>query len=303
MHADGQVLRAAYIHNIIRFSDMDRLHENLGYDVVATLGEGARSTIYAVKDRRGQLYALKHVVKEKAKDQRFLDQAILEHKVASQLNHPSLRRCYKMIRQRQLLRVVEVFVLMEMVDGVTLEHQRPTDLIQMCQICGKIADGLESMHEGGYVHADIKPNNIIVTDDWSVKIIDFGQSCQIGTVKQRIQGTPDYIAPEQVRRKAITPRTDVFNLGATMYWLLTGSHITTMIPKGIGGGEQTEPEPTAPPIQVRPDVPAALSALVMQCIETTVNDRPDSMARVRDRLDLAIGQLVRRASPPPAEAV
>ena len=88
-----------------------------------------------------------------------------------------------------------------------------------------------------------------------------------------------------------------------MYWLLTGRHITTMIPKGIGGAEQSEPEPTSPPNQLRPDVPAALSALVMQCIETKPTDRPDSMARVRDRLDLAIGQLERRASPPPAEAV
>ena len=283
---------------------MDRLLENIGYEVVATLGEGARSTIFAVKDKRGQLYALKHVVKEKAKDQRFLEQAILEHKVASQLNHPCLRRCYKMIRQRQLLRVVEVFVLMEMVDGVTLERQRPGDLVQLCQICGKIADGLESMHQEGFVHADIKPSNVLVTDDWSVKIIDFGQSCQIGTVKQRIQGTPDFIAPEQVRRKAITPQTDVFNLGATMYWLLTSRHITTMIPKGGGGAEQSEsPESTEPPIKIKPDVPAALSALVMQCIESKANDRPESMARVRDRLDLAVRQLERRDSPPPAEAV
>jgi len=258
-----------------------------------------------VKDRRGQVYALKHVVKQDPKDQRFIDQAVLEHRVASQLNHPSIRRSFKLIRQRRMLRVSEVFVLLEMIDGVTLERWKPEGLIQLCQICGKVADGLESMHASGFVHADIKPNNVMVTADDQVKIIDFGQSCPAGTVKQRIQGTPDYIAPEQVRRKSITPRTDVFNLGATMYWLLTNRHIVTMIPKGISGGEKEENEPAATPSpeSLRPEIPAALSALVMQCIEKKPNQRPESMARVRDRIDLAVGQLQRNASGPTATAV
>ena len=78
------------------------------------------------------------------------------------------------------------------------------------------------MHQMGYVHCDIKPNNILRNDKGEVKVIDFGQSCKIGTVKERIQGTPDYIAPEQVARRPITVQTDVFNLGATLYWALTG---------------------------------------------------------------------------------
>ena len=65
------------------------------------------------------------------------------------------------------------------------------------------------------------------------KIIDLGQSCPIGTTKSRIQGTPDYIAPEQVKRRTLGPRTDVFNLGATMYWALTGKNVPTLIPKKI----------------------------------------------------------------------
>src|SRR5690606_35077399 len=109
-------------------------------------------------------------------------------------------------------------VLMEMVDGLTLEHYVPDNLIELCRIFQQTALGLHAMHEAGYVHADIKPNNILFMDDQRVKIIDFGQSCKADTVKDRIQGTPDYIAPEQVLRRAITPQTDVFNLGATMYW-------------------------------------------------------------------------------------
>ncbi len=281
---------------------MSNVKEILGYDVLATLGEGAKSKIYAVKDRHNQVYALKHVIKSEPKDSRFIEQALLEHRVSSRLNHPCLRRSYKVVRLRRLLRINEVFVLMEMIDGITLEGYQPPDLVRLCQVCGQIAEGLMAMHEAGYVHADIKPNNVMVTDDGQVKIIDFGQSCRSGTVKERIQGTPDYIAPEQVRRKALTSRTDLFNFGATMYWLLTGRHIPTMIPKGIQGLEPKDVEPIVPPHEVRPEVPGALSALVMHCVEPSSKKRPESMSRVRDRLDLAIAQLERRDSNPPAAA-
>ncbi|MDP6060176.1 MAG: serine/threonine-protein kinase [Pirellulaceae bacterium] len=281
---------------------MSNIDEILGCHILAKLGEGAKSKIYAVKDKHNQVYALKHVVKGKPKDQRFIEQATLEHKVASALNHPCLRRSYRLTRVRRMMRVTEVFVLMEMVDGVTLEQYQPPDLIGLCQVCGQIADGLAAMHEEGYIHADMKPNNVLVAGDAQVKIIDFGQSCRAGTVKKRIQGTPDYIAPEQVRRKALTPRTDVFNFGATMYWLLTGNHVTTMIPKGIQGLEPKDSESTPPPKDLRPEVPAALSALVMNCIEPMLKLRPESMSRVRDRLDLAIAQLQRRKASPPAAA-
>jgi serine/threonine-protein kinase len=77
------------------------------------------------------------------------------------------------------------------------------------------AQGLRAMHQMGYAHCDIKPNNILRSESGQVKVIDYGQSCRIGTIKERIQGTPDYIAPEQVARRPISVQTDVFNLGAT----------------------------------------------------------------------------------------
>ena len=151
------------------------------------------------------------------------------------------------------------------------------------------------MHKAGYVHADIKPNNIMITGDNHVKIIDFGQSCPIGTVKERIQGTPDYIAPEQVQRRSIIPQTDVFNLGATMYWLLTQKHVPTLIPKGNAGISLRTEDACKPPIELNPDVPPALSSLVMDCIHTDAPQRPDNMALVSDRLDIAAKQFKRRA--------
>lgn len=268
-----------------------------GYDVLATLGYGARSTIFAVKDARNHVYALKRVIKEGPEDQRFIDQAIKEHGVASQFSHPALRRSYKVIRQRKLMRLVEVYVLMELVDGLTMEQLETDDLVQMCRLCREVALGLGAMHEMGWVHADIKPNNIMLTDESSVKVIDFGQSCPVGTVKDRIQGTPDYIAPEQVLRRQITPQTDVFNLGATLFWLFTREHVPTLIKKkgpSPGTISPKQSRKAKPPAEINPEIPSALSSLVMQCIEVEPKSRPESMENVASRLQLAIDQLERQ---------
>ena len=274
-------------------------HKIQGYEVLATLGYGARSTIFAVKDASNHVYALKRVIKESPEDQRFIDQAIKEHEVASQFNHPALRRSYKVIRQRRLMRIVEVYVLMELVDGLTMEQLQTDDLIQSCRLCREVALGLGAMHEAGWVHADIKPNNIMLTDESNVKVIDFGQSCPIGTVKERIQGTPDYIAPEQVLRRQITPQTDVFNLGATLYWLFTREHVPTLIKKkGPNPGKLNFKQDlkARPPHEINPRIPSALSALVMQCIEVEPKARPETMENVANRLQLAIDQLSRQTA-------
>ncbi len=276
----------------------------MGYEVLGTLGYGAKSTIYAVKDKDNHVFALKRVIKEEAKDQRFLDQAVLEHDVASRFNSPYLRQSLKLIRNRKMMRVNEIIVLMELIDGFTLEQHRPDTLEELCRLMQLVCRGLHTMHEAGYVHADIKPKNILVTDKHAVKIIDFGQSCPVGTVKQRIQGTPDYIAPEQVRRHAITPQTDIFNLGATMYWLLTRKHVPTMIPKGDADSLTTSKSRKArPPHELNPDVPTALSSLVMQCIETDPAKRPANMMSVHERLELAVAQFQRARGSADVDAV
>ncbi len=274
---------------------MTKFHEIGGYEVLGTLGQGARSTIYRVADATGHTYALKRVVKADADDQRFIDQAIAEHQVASALDHPRLRRSLKLIKQRQLIRLSEVLVLMELLEGKTLEKVEPNDLGRLCRIFCAAAEGLTAMHEAGYVHADIKPNNIMVLAGDEVKLIDFGQSCAIGTTKQRIQGTPDYIAPEQVLRHPITPQTDVFNLGATMYWMLTGRHVPTLIPKGEPGVRLRAPqEALQPPEEHNPAVPPALSKLVLNCVQTALEDRPADMSQVLSRLEVSCLQIDRR---------
>src|SRR3954462_5902872 len=196
----------------------------LHYDVLERLGEGARSTIYLVQDpETKQIYAMKHVHRDVQKDIRFIEQMETEFEVSRQFTHPNLRRTFDLkIQKSLLLKVNEAYMLMELVDGRPLDVRLPGELMQIVDTFIQVAQGLKAMHSMGYVHCDIKPNNILRNETGKVKVIDFGQSCKIGTIKERIQGTPDFIAPEQVKRQPVSVQTDVFNLGATLYWCLTG---------------------------------------------------------------------------------
>lgn len=290
--AQGRVFRAL----------MGEFNTIAGYEVLSTLGYGARSVIFKVRGPDQCLYALKRVTKSSPSDQRYLDQAIQEHHVASLFNHPALRRSYKLIKSRSFMRTSGVIVIMELVEGKTLDQGQPGNIGRLIALLRHVAEGLAVMHEAGYVHADVKPNNIMLTREGKVKLIDFGHSCPVGTVKDRIQGTPDYIAPEQVRRQAITVRTDVFNFGATMYWLLTGRHVPTSMPrKGQVGQRMQVDEPCVPPAELNDQVPPALSTLVMDCIERGPDRRPETMGQVISRLEVAASQVPPAASPNPGE--
>ncbi len=262
-----------------------------GFRILKDLGTGAASRLYLVQDRKTKhIWALKHVRRITDKDQRFLDQTEIEYNVGSKLIHPALRHVEKLIKNRRVIRVTEIFLLMEFVDGSPLDQSPPSDINASVAIFTQVAEGLYYMNQKGYVHADIKPNNIIVAlDTLKAKVIDLGQSCPIGTKKERIQGTIDYIAPEQVHRREITSATDVYNLGATMYWCLTGKHIPTAMSNrngslGLAKDEHLLERPPSPN-EIKEDIPGELSDLVMDCIEPVPTDRI-SMKGLRNKLQI-----------------
>ena len=119
-----------------------------------------------------------------------------------------------------------------------------------------------------------------------MKIIDVGQSCPLHHRKERIQGTPDYIAPEQVRRMRLDQRTDVFNLGATMYWVLTSETYPTEI-RGTdarGGISLMSPDNPLAPAELNDKIPLSLSKLVMECCRENPAERPADMKQLNARL-------------------
>jgi eukaryotic-like serine/threonine-protein kinase len=270
-----------------------------GYRILREVGRGAASIVYLVQDpKTKQIWALKHVEKREPKDQRFLDQAEAEYKIAAALDHPSIRKVDRLIKKKSnLVSTRELFLVMEFVDGISEDRQPPRTFEKAVDIFTQVARAMAHMHSRGYVHADMKPNNIMVTEGLA-RIIDLGQSCKIGTVKERIQGTPDYIAPEQVHRRPITPKTDIYNLGATMYWTLTRQHIPTALAKEdslVGSLDDAMIPRPKPAIALNPRIHPKLNDLVMYCVEVDPEKRPPSMEEVADRLELIHGILRARS--------
>ena len=199
-----------------------------------------------------------------------------------------------------MLKLNEMLLSMELFDGKSLEDVPTLSLVDVLLVFRMVATGLNAMHREGFIHCDVKPNNILMGKAGSIKIIDLGQSCKIGTSKRRIQGTPAYIAPEQVRRKPLGPRTDIFNLGATMYWALTGKNVPTLIPKRNNtfipkkndalGIATTRNYPA--PHELKKGIPIEISKLVMDCVKDVPAQRPPNMMMVISRLDLMIHSLL-----------
>jgi len=268
--------------------------EIAGYRLLMRIGTGAASELFAVQDpKTKQVYALKHVKKNIDRDHRFLEQVEIEYAVGSKLDHPNIRRVERMIRHRKMFKVIAVSLVMELVDAVSLDQRRPRNQLEAIRIFQQVAKGLSHMHGRGFVHADMKPSNVLVGDDDLVKIIDLGQACAIGTVKKRIQGTPGYMAPEQAHRQAITPKTDIYNFGATMYWVLCNEVIPTAMPPKddssslfSGALDAEMVKPPIPPVQKNPAIHPLLSKQILDCVQLHPDDRPESMDLVANRLEL-----------------
>ncbi len=266
--------------------------ELFGYEVLDYLGQGARSDIYVVShpDTR-QIYALKHVVRKTDKDDRFIEQLENEYEIGRQVRHEGLRKCLELKVNRTLMRkTIDAALLMELFDGTPLDTKPTTSLVDTMDCFIQTAKALESLQQLGYVHCDLKPNNILRSPTGAVKVIDLGQAARVGTVKKRIQGTPDYISPEQVKLQPITTRTDVYNFGATFYWALTGRNLPTLFTLEKSENSFLVDDKMSTPRDLNPGVPEQLSDLVMQCVRLSPAKRPEFSEIIRrlEVIDYAI---------------
>jgi eukaryotic-like serine/threonine-protein kinase len=264
------------------------------YQVLATLGKGAHSTILHVRrNADSREYALKLVAVANPGEQKFLDQVKHEYEVAQKLGHPNLIKIYCLELKRDwLFRSRGGQMLIEFVNGKTLDAV-PIPQDELVPVFAQIASGLAHMHRRGVYHADLKPNNILFGRRGEVKIIDYGLAWIKGQQKDRVQGTPEYMAPETARSRVINERTDIYNFGATMYRLTTMKLPPTM----IGAADALRINAKAfssmllPVGELNKAAPKSLCDLIHKCMSYDPERRPERMGIILDELKQIAAEL------------
>lgn len=267
------------------------------YRIIEKLGIGAQTKVYRARNMpTGKDYTLKIVKITNPEDASFIDLLKAEHAIGSAIDHPVIRKVYELRLLRHRFRVRGAVVFMEYVNGITLaDKDFKRSLDEVLAIFDQAAAGLHAMHLAGYVHADIKPNNIMVSVDGAVKLIDLGQSAKIFEPKTKIQGTVDYMAPEQVQRGKLDHRTDVFGFGATLHKVLTGRAITTDMNQTVNLQSNTPLVRRQDDGKAAVEFPACITRMISDCCQYDPAARIPDMLAVRERIDLARAIVARKA--------
>ena len=192
-----------------------------------------------------------------------------------------------MLKPREKTRL---YLAMELVDGESLRERLAREgklpIAEAVRIAGAIADVLDYLHRQGIVHRDLKPENVMLLRDGRLKLLDFGIA--LDATQQRIDwsglsqtvGTPDYMAPEQLRGKPGDARTDLYALGAILYEMLTGQ---VPFPGDEGAHAKLHEDP--PSLRaLRPAIPPALETVVLQALARDPERRPGTALELRDQL-------------------
>lgn len=261
------------------------------YRVIEKLGTGAQTRIFRARCMRtGKDYTVKIVKVIKPEDASFIDLLRTEYAIGSAIDHPVIRRVYELRMMRHRLRVRGAILFMEYVDGISMidkDFRRPLD--EILRILAEVARGLDALHRAGFVHADLKPSNILVTPEGDVKLIDLGQSARIHEAKVRIQGTIDYMAPEQVQRGVLDQRTDIFAVGAALHRIMTGKPVKTDMNQTISLHSQNLVGRRVSEISESGmlRLPACISRLIEDCCESDPDDRIQDISTLIERIELA----------------
>jgi CHASE2 domain-containing sensor protein/predicted Ser/Thr protein kinase len=257
------------------------------YQVIEPLGMGAMGTVYKGKDPSiDRLVALKTIrldaIADPSEINELKERLLREAKAAGNLSHPNIVTIYDFGLQGNLQ-----YIAMEYIDGYTLESVLKRNLNLNYRIIASIiiqvCSALEYAHKIGIIHRDVKPANIMVMENFRVKVMDFGiahfkssSMTQTGVA----MGTPNYISPEQLKGKEVTPSSDIFSLGVVLYELLThtkpftGENISSLVYKITN-------ENPPPPSTLDPKVPPLFDLVLKKSLAK------DPLERYRSAKEMA----------------
>lgn len=267
------------------------------YRITGRLGQGGMGEVFAAEDLElRRTIALKVLSPTLAGDPARLSRFRREACALAALNHPGIVAIHSVDQAEGLH-----FLTMELVSGRSLAVRLaagPLAVPAFLAVAAPLAEAVAAAHLQGVVHRDLKPSNVMVTDDGTVKVLDFGLAraaapeagpADPGTdterllTAERILGTPDYMAPEQVRGEPHGPASDVYALGVIFYEMLTGRrpHAGGSVAELFAAVLRDHPRPVS---SLAPDCPAPLARLVERCLARDPRDRFPDAGSLRDEL-------------------
>ena len=260
------------------------------YELIEKIGDGGMAIVYKAKDRLLKRFiAVKILKPEFVQDIKFVENFRKESHAAASLSHPNIVSIYDVGQEGNIN-----YIVMELVSGKTLneliKEEAPMDYRKAADIAKQVAAGLSAAHKKGIVHRDVKPHNILMTEDGIAKITDFGiakavtNTTIVDSGKDNVMGSVHYFSPEQAKGANVDEKSDIYSLGIVLYEMLTGKvpfdgdNPVTIALMQIN-------EPVTPPSVFNHNVPPGLERIVMKAVEKQPKNRFDSADEMIDALD------------------
>lgn len=246
------------------------------YEILEVIGRGGMAVVYKAKCHRlNRFVAVKILKEELAQDEEFRQRFRDESQAVAMLSHPNIVSVYDVSRTGDV-----EYIVMELIDGITLkdylERKSPLGWKETTFFALQIAKALEHAHSRGIIHRDIKPQNIMVLRDGTVKVADFGiarQAASSNTYNLREAiGSVHYVSPEQARGSHIDNRSDLYSLGVVMYEMLTG-RLPFEGDTPLAVALQHINSIPLPPSDYVPDIPKTLEDIVMKAMAPQASSR------------------------------
>jgi tetratricopeptide (TPR) repeat protein len=267
--------------------------EFAGHRIEAVAARGGMGVIYrATHLRLGRTVGLKLVASELAKDSSRRERFKRESRIAASIDHPNVIPVYEAGEEEGIL-----FISMRWVDGTDLrtmvELDGPLDQARAANLISQVADALDAAHARNLIHRDVKPANVLVTDQDHVYLTDFGLSRHVASEDDLTSaghwvGSVDYVAPEQIQGLPVSPRTDVYSLGCVLYELLAGRapYVRETDIAKLWAHVNAAPPSLLP---VRPDLPPKFDQIVRRATAKSPSQRYESADALGEAVLAAAG--------------